>query len=126
MKINKTQVLMVVGLIVMTLIIAYIGAQNKVIAEAKQEMMEQKKELIHARTYVSEIEAVKGAAENNKLEIIRNKEGLELSKEIVIENTRIWERSVWLGRCLDKKLVDLTISCEDEYLESHANYGGLN
>lgn len=54
----------------------------------------------------SEIELIKENYDNNKKQIVVNKE--ELTKI-----TTKYENSVWLDRCLEKKLVDIKVNCTD-------------
>lgn len=129
MKINKKMSVGIVAIIVVVLLGNIMNNQRLMIIAAKEainnkniEIEKQKTLLQGEKDYKSEIETIKETAEINKINIIENKENLEEAKRIVAESKINWEKSVWLGRCLDKKLVDTTILCEDENLEDYANY----
>ena len=126
----KKNTIKIVGvLMVILMVVLYVDGQNRLIREAKSEMdlMDykielQKEQIEKEKNYRSEIEQVKEEAEINKSNIVENKSNFEEAKRVVLGSKSNWEQSVWLGRCLDEKLVDLTTLCEED-LERFADYG---
>jgi len=118
-------VIMGIMLIILVVFSREMSIQNKIIKDTKAEMDLKNSQIDYLEDKadsLSEIEIIKQRYEENKIDIITAKEKWGLKEVEVLEAKSVWENKVWLERCLEEKLVDTEINCE-ENLERFADWG---